>query len=120
MSVFTDMESEVRNYSRAWPTVFTVARGSELRDETGRTYLDFFAGAGALNYGHNPPELKPALLGTSPTTGSRTGWTCTQPPRASSWNTCVAWCSPRRPGPPCPIPRARWHQRDRGSAQARP
>lgn len=62
MSVFTDMESEVRSCSRAWPTVFTVARGSELRDETGRTYLDFFAGAGALNYGHNPPELKPALL----------------------------------------------------------
>lgn len=56
MSVFTDMESEVRSYGRAWPTVFTVARDSELRDETGRTYLDFFAGAGALNYGHNRPS----------------------------------------------------------------
>ncbi|MEU5256803.1 aspartate aminotransferase family protein [Streptomyces longwoodensis] len=62
MSVFATMESEVRSYSRAWPAVFTTARGAELRDADGRTYLDFFAGAGALNYGHNPPELKSALL----------------------------------------------------------
>ncbi|MET9953856.1 aspartate aminotransferase family protein [Streptomyces sp. NPDC006339] len=62
MSVFATMESEVRSYSRAWPTVFTTAQGAELRDANGRTYLDFFAGAGALNYGHNPPELKAALL----------------------------------------------------------
>lgn len=62
MSVFATMESEVRSYSRAWPTVLTTARGAELRDANGRTYLDFFAGAGALNYGHNPPELKAALL----------------------------------------------------------
>ncbi|MFF8830841.1 aspartate aminotransferase family protein [Streptomyces sp. NPDC015131] len=62
MSVFASMESEVRSYSRAWPTVFTTAHGAELHDEHGRTYLDFFAGAGALNYGHNPPELKATLL----------------------------------------------------------
>ncbi|MEU6811671.1 aspartate aminotransferase family protein [Streptomyces sp. NPDC046831] len=62
MSVFATMESAVRSYSRAWPTVFTTARGAELRDVNGRTYLDFFAGAGALNYGHSPPELKSALL----------------------------------------------------------
>ncbi|WP_333772578.1 aspartate aminotransferase family protein [Streptomyces sp. IBSBF 3136] len=62
MSVFATMESEVRSYSRAWPTVFTTARGAEMRDVDGRTYLDFFAGAGALNYGHNPPELKAALV----------------------------------------------------------
>lgn len=62
MSVFAAMESEVRSYSRAWPTVFTTARGAEMRDAKGRTYLDFFAGAGALNYGHNPSELKAAVL----------------------------------------------------------
>ncbi|MFI2636578.1 aspartate aminotransferase family protein [Streptomyces collinus] len=62
MSVFGTMESEVRSYSRAWPTVFTTGHGALLRDESGRSYLDFFAGAGALNYGHNPPELKAALL----------------------------------------------------------
>ncbi|WP_369181855.1 diaminobutyrate--2-oxoglutarate transaminase [Streptomyces mutabilis] len=63
MSVFGTMESEVRSYSRAWPTVFTTGRGAVLRDESGRSFIDFFAGAGALNYGHNPPELKAALLG---------------------------------------------------------
>ncbi|QIJ60680.1 aspartate aminotransferase family protein [Streptomyces sp. JB150] len=62
MSVFGTMESEVRSYSRAWPTVFSTGRGAVLRDEAGRSFIDFFAGAGALNYGHNPPELKAALL----------------------------------------------------------
>jgi diaminobutyrate-2-oxoglutarate transaminase len=36
--------------------------GSHVWDESGREYLDFFAGAGALNYGHNNPEIKSALL----------------------------------------------------------
>lgn len=33
-----------------------------MSDESGRDYLDFFAGAGALNYGHNPPEIKSKLI----------------------------------------------------------
>lgn len=63
MKTFKRLESEVRSYSRAFPTVFCEARGSTLIDERGKPYIDFFAGAGALNYGHNPPELKKALLG---------------------------------------------------------
>ncbi|MFJ4828914.1 diaminobutyrate--2-oxoglutarate transaminase [Streptomyces sp. NPDC088747] len=62
MSVFEELESEVRSYSRAWPVVFDQARGSWLHDEDGHRYLDFFTGAGALNYGHNPPVLKRALM----------------------------------------------------------
>ncbi len=62
MNVFTDLESEVRGYCRTWPTVFEGAHGCVLVDETGREFLDFFSGAGALNYGHNHPELKVALL----------------------------------------------------------
>ena len=61
-SVFTQHESEVRSYCRSWPTVFGQARGSWLTDTNGDRYLDFFAGAGALNYGHNNPVLKSALL----------------------------------------------------------
>ncbi|MEU5696347.1 diaminobutyrate--2-oxoglutarate transaminase [Actinosynnema sp. NPDC020468] len=56
------IESEVRSYSRNWPVVFDHARGSRMVDRDGRAYLDFFAGAGALNYGHNHPVLKRALL----------------------------------------------------------
>lgn len=62
MTVFETLESEVRSYSRAWPTVFGRGRGARLYSEQGRPYLDFFAGAGALNYGHNEPAQKQALL----------------------------------------------------------
>lgn len=60
--VFEQLESEVRSYSRAWPVIFDRARGARLRDTDGNTYIDFFSGAGALNYGHNHPLLKRALL----------------------------------------------------------
>lgn len=60
--VFAELESEVRSYCRAWPTVFTRARGAVIEDEAGRSYIDFFSGAGALNYGHNPPEMIAALI----------------------------------------------------------
>ena len=61
-SIFSHLESEVRSYSRGWPAVFDKASGSWLRSEDGKDYLDFFAGAGALNYGHNNPVLKSALV----------------------------------------------------------
>ena len=54
----TELESGVRSYSRGWPAVFTHAKGSVLTSEDGTEYIDFFAGAGTLNYGHNHPELK--------------------------------------------------------------
>jgi diaminobutyrate-2-oxoglutarate transaminase len=62
VSIFEKLESEVRSYSRGWPVVFDRAVGSRLYAEDGKPYLDFFAGAGALNYGHNNPRLKQALL----------------------------------------------------------
>ncbi len=62
MNVFQRRESEVRSYCRSFPTLFTSARGSRMTAADGRSYIDFFAGAGALNYGHNHPVLKDALL----------------------------------------------------------
>ncbi len=62
MQTFERLESEVRGYCRSWPTVFTTAKGSELFAEDGSRYLDFFAGAGALNYGHNHPVLVDRLV----------------------------------------------------------
>ncbi|MER7344235.1 diaminobutyrate--2-oxoglutarate transaminase [Streptomyces aurantiacus] len=61
-SIFESLESDVRSYCRGWPTVFDRAQGSRMYDEDGHEYLDFFAGAGSLNYGHNNPVLKRALL----------------------------------------------------------
>lgn len=62
MKTIERLESSVRTYCRAFPTVFRRSSGVWLEDADGRRYLDFFAGAGALNYGHNHPVLKQALL----------------------------------------------------------
>lgn len=57
-----EMESNVRYYSREYPEIFSRAQHAFLYDNQGRHYIDFFCGAGALNYGHNSPHLKRALL----------------------------------------------------------
>ncbi|MCX5388362.1 diaminobutyrate--2-oxoglutarate transaminase [Streptomyces sp. NBC_00083] len=55
-------ESAVRSYSRAFPAVFTSAKGDLLRTADGARYIDFLSGAGTLNYGHNPDPIKEELL----------------------------------------------------------
>ncbi|MBO8172946.1 MAG: diaminobutyrate--2-oxoglutarate transaminase [Bacillaceae bacterium] len=62
MQIFENLESEVRSYCRSFPTVFTRAKGYKLWNRDGDEYIDFFAGAGALNYGHNNPRLKEKLV----------------------------------------------------------
>lgn len=56
------LESEVRIYSRLFPTVFATARGAYLRDTEGGEFLDFFCGSGSLNYGHSNPVMKKYIL----------------------------------------------------------
>ncbi len=56
------IESEVRGYVRAYPTVFKTANDSRLYNEEGKEFIDFLAGAGSLNYGHNNPTLKEKLV----------------------------------------------------------
>lgn len=62
LSIFDEWESEVRGYVRSFPVVFDTAHGSFLVDQDGTEYIDFFSGASALNYGHNNPNFKPALI----------------------------------------------------------
>lgn len=62
MYSFERNESKVRSYCRSFPVIFSQAQGAELITEDGRRYIDFLAGAGTLNYGHNHPVLKEALL----------------------------------------------------------
>ncbi|MBO4422731.1 MAG: diaminobutyrate--2-oxoglutarate transaminase [Clostridia bacterium] len=57
MSIFEQVESEVRSYCRSFPVTFDRAQGCYMYDEDGNGYLDFFSGAGALNYGHNNPYI---------------------------------------------------------------
>jgi len=62
MKIFERLESEIRSYCRAFPAVFKSAVGTRLFDENGRSYIDFWSGAGVLNYGHNNPHIKRKLL----------------------------------------------------------
>ena len=60
--IFERLESNVRSYCRSFPTVFDKAQGSLMYAADGTRYIDFLAGAGALNYGHNEPSIKRKLI----------------------------------------------------------
>lgn len=60
--IFETMEAEVRSYCRNFDAVFSQGRNATLTDENGNHYIDFLAGAGALNYGHNPPAIRQAVV----------------------------------------------------------
>ncbi len=62
MRIFNRLESEVRGYIRSFPTIFSKAQNAVLTDESGQEYIDFLAGAGTLNYGHNNPILKQSAI----------------------------------------------------------
>ncbi|MBM3491462.1 MAG: diaminobutyrate--2-oxoglutarate transaminase [Alphaproteobacteria bacterium] len=61
-AVFDRVESGVRSYCRLFPRKFVRGRGAWLYDAAGGAYLDFLSACGSLNYGHNHPVLKAALL----------------------------------------------------------
>jgi len=60
--VFQRYESEVRGYCRRFDPIFASASGSTILDTDGNEYIDFLAACGSLNYGHNDPNMKEALL----------------------------------------------------------
>ncbi|WP_211101518.1 diaminobutyrate--2-oxoglutarate transaminase [Niveispirillum sp. SYP-B3756] len=62
VTTFERLESQVRSYSRAMPRLFNRAQGVWMEDVQGGRYLDLLSGCSSLNYGHNHPVLKQALL----------------------------------------------------------
>ena len=62
MDIFERLESDVRSYSRNFPVVFGRAKMSKMYTRDGGEYLDFFCGAGALNYGHNNAYIKERII----------------------------------------------------------
>ncbi|OYD88316.1 diaminobutyrate--2-oxoglutarate transaminase [Nostoc sp. 'Peltigera membranacea cyanobiont' 213] len=62
MNIFEQCESKVRSYCRNFPAVLHRAKGSIIYSESGEEYIDFFAGAGALNYGHNHDYIKQKVM----------------------------------------------------------
>src|SRR3546814_19185830 len=81
ISVYDRLESRVRSYSRAMPRQFVRAEGPWMHDTEGGRYLDFLSGCSTLNYGHNHPVLKQALMrseerrvGKEGVSKCRSGW----------------------------------------------
>lgn len=62
LELFEAHESRVRSYCRSFPVVLVSGDGATVVDQNGRRYIDFLAGAGALNYGHNHPVLKRRVI----------------------------------------------------------
>lgn len=62
MSIFEQRESSIRAYCRVYPVVFDKAENARQIDEEGKQYIDFFAGAGVLNFGHNNARMKAAVI----------------------------------------------------------
>lgn len=62
LEIFNTYESEVRGYIRSFPTIFDTSKDAEIWDTEGKRYIDFFAGAGALNYGHNNSKVNAAVI----------------------------------------------------------
>jgi len=61
-NIFERRESQVRSYCRSFDAVFDRASGSTLYDQEGNSYTDFLSGCSSLNYGHNDPDMKAALM----------------------------------------------------------
>lgn len=62
IDIYDRRESVVRSYSRTMPRQFERGHGVWMIDDRGGQYLDFLSGCSTLNYGHNHPVLKKALL----------------------------------------------------------
>lgn len=62
MSIFEERESAIRAYCRVYPVVFDKAVNARQTDENGKEYIDFFAGAGVLNFGHNNQRMTKAVI----------------------------------------------------------
>ncbi len=61
-SIFGEVESQVRSYCRKFPVEFSKARNSVLFAKDGSRYIDFLDVAGSMNYGHNNPCIKKAIM----------------------------------------------------------
>ncbi len=61
-TTFEQYESEIRAYCRAVPTVFKSSQNAVMIDEEDKDYIDFFGGAGVLNFGHNNPLMQDAMI----------------------------------------------------------
>src|SRR5699024_4759908 len=60
--IFETRESTVRSSPPSCPPPFLRSLVAKQWDDDGNEYLDYFSGAGALNYGHNNPVVMNPLI----------------------------------------------------------
>lgn len=61
-NTFDRFESAGYSYVRAAPIVFDKASGSEVFDERGKRYIDFYSAGGSQGFGHNNVKVCSALI----------------------------------------------------------
>ncbi len=62
ISIFENHESQIRAYCRVVPTVFKSCKNATMTDENDKVFIDFFAGAGVVNFGHNNTQMQDAII----------------------------------------------------------
>lgn len=62
IDLFEKYESNVRGYIRSFPTIFVKSKNATMWNQEGTAFIDFFGGAGSLNYGHNDPAINRAII----------------------------------------------------------
>ncbi len=55
-------ESNVNGYAKSFPAIFKYSKNDILKDYNDKVYIDFFSGAGVLNYGHNNVHMKHEII----------------------------------------------------------
>lgn len=59
--VFQQIRQQAGRYVHSIPADVRLATASLLVDQAGKEYIDFYSGAGTLNYGYNNPDLSARL-----------------------------------------------------------
>lgn len=62
LSYLSKVESNARTYARTFQRLFVSGKGMRVKDASGHEFLDCLANAGTLALGHNPSEVRDAVL----------------------------------------------------------
>lgn len=62
LSYLENVESNARTYAQTFQRLFVSGKGMRIRDASGQEYLDCLSNAGTLALGHNPPEVRDAVM----------------------------------------------------------
>ncbi|XVN15502.1 aminotransferase class III-fold pyridoxal phosphate-dependent enzyme [Pseudomonas corrugata] len=62
LSYLENVESNARTYAQTFQRLFVSGKGMRIKDASGQEFLDCLSNAGTLALGHNPPEVRDAVM----------------------------------------------------------